>query len=304
LTAELAPSLASDEDFLAWVVRYFRQSASPSAAIAIDRMWFETDARPIVRSLSVPSLVLWRRDAAYAAESRYLAEHVPGAIAVELPGSDHLPWIGDVDRAVDAIEAFLSAVKDEDAVLDRLLATVLFTDIVSSTERARELGDRAWGELLEAHHARVRAQLARFRGRCARSAGRCRPCPPWRRRRDPAAMATMTGERSWPILAYDFAQQSQRLVAGCGAFHPAPVTTHHAQPEPHQRPKQRRHDGVPPQRPGEGPEQELESDPVGVLDDEDQEDPDAGQRSDRPATQFAPVRLLPIRLNRHHVLLR
>jgi hypothetical protein len=203
LTAELAPSLASDEDFLAWVVRYFRQSASPSAAIAIDRMWFETDARPIVRSLSVPSLVLWRRDAAYAAESRYLAEHVPGAIAVELPGSDHLPWIGDVDRAVDEIEAFLSAVKDEDAVLDRLLATVLFTDIVSSTERARELGDRAWGELLEAHHARVRAQLARFRGRCARSAGRCRPCPPWRRRRDPAAMATMTGERSWPILAYD-----------------------------------------------------------------------------------------------------
>jgi pimeloyl-ACP methyl ester carboxylesterase len=156
LTAELAPSLASDEDFLASVVRYFRQSASPSAAIAIDRMWFETDARPIVRSLGVPSLVLWRREAAYAAESRYLAEHVPGTIAVELPGSDHLPWVGDVDRAVDEIQAFVGAVKDEDAVLDRLLATVLFTDIVSSTERARELGDRAWGELLEAHHARVR----------------------------------------------------------------------------------------------------------------------------------------------------
>jgi class 3 adenylate cyclase len=84
---------------------------------------------------------------------------------VELPGSDHLPWIGDVDRAVEEIQAFLSAVKDEDAVLDRLLATVLFTDIVGSTERARELGDRAWGELLEAHHGRVRAQLARFRWR-------------------------------------------------------------------------------------------------------------------------------------------
>jgi class 3 adenylate cyclase len=171
LTAELAPSLASDEDFLASVVRYFRQSASPSAAIAIDRMWFETDARPIVRSLSVPSLVLWRRDAASAADSRYLAEHVPGTIAVELPGSDHLPWIGDVDRGVNEIEAFISAVKDEDAVLDRLLATVLFTDIVGSTERARELGDRAWGELLEAHHARVRAQLARFRGREIDTAG-------------------------------------------------------------------------------------------------------------------------------------
>jgi pimeloyl-ACP methyl ester carboxylesterase len=172
MAADLAPSLAKDEEFLAWVVRYFRQSASPSAAIAIDRMWFETDARPIVRSLGVPSLVLWRREAAYAAESRYLAEHVPGTIAVELPGSDHVPWIGDdVDRAVDEIEAFLSAVKDEDAVLDRLLATVLFTDIVGSTERARELGDRAWGELLEAHHARVRAQLARFRGREIDTAG-------------------------------------------------------------------------------------------------------------------------------------
>ena len=145
MAADLAPSLAKDEDFLAWVVRYFRQSASPSAAIAIDRMWFETDARPIVRSLGVPSLVLWRRDAAYAAESRYLAEHVPGTIAVELPGSDHVPWIGDVDRTVDEIEAFISAVKDEDAVLDRMLATVLFTDIVGSTERARELGDRVWG---------------------------------------------------------------------------------------------------------------------------------------------------------------
>jgi len=115
MAADLAPSLAKDEDFLAWVVRYFRQSASPSAAIAIDRMWFETDARPIVRSLGVPSLVLWRRDAAYAAESRYLAEHVPDTIAVELPGSDHVPWVGDVDRVVNEIEAFMSAVKDRRA---------------------------------------------------------------------------------------------------------------------------------------------------------------------------------------------
>src|SRR4030095_11606076 len=95
---------------------------------------------------------------------------------------------------------------------------------------------------------------------------------------------------------------------GGAAFHPAPVTTHHAQPEPHQRPKERRHDGVPPQRPGEGPEQELESDPIGVLDDEDQQDPETGQRRERPTTQFAtvrlvPLRLLPTRLNRHHVLL-
>src|SRR5215212_4611758 len=102
---------------------------------------------------------------------------------------------------------------------------------------------------------------------------------------------------------YALHQQRQRSLPGCAAFHPAPMSTHHTQPEPHQRPKERRHDRVPPQWPGEGPEQELESDPVGVLDDENQEDPDAGQRRDRPATQFAPVRLLPIRLNRHHVLL-
>src|SRR5215212_11457152 len=124
----------------------------------------------------------------------------------------------------------------------------------------------------------------------------------------PSARATMAGERSWANLRRCASPTSQRLLPGCAAFHPAPVTTHHTQPEPHQRPKQRRHDRVPPQRPGEGPEQELESDPVGVLDDENQEDPDADQRRDRPATQFAPVRLLPVRLlptrlNRHHVLL-
>src|SRR5215212_6660917 len=111
------------------------------------------------------------------------------------------------------------------------------------------------------------------------------------------------GERSWANPPPMHFPTSQRLLPGCAAFHPAPVTTHHTQPEPHQRPKERRHDRVPPQRPGEGPEQELESDPIGVLDDEDQEDPEAGERRDRPATQFAPIRLLPIRLNRHHALL-
>src|SRR5215211_8863012 len=98
-------------------------------------------------------------------------------------------------------------------------------------------------------------------------------------------------------------QQRQRSLPGLASFHTAPMTTHHTQSEPHQRPKQRRHDRVPPQRPGEGPEQELESDPVGVLNNEDQEDPDTGERRDRPAAQFAPVRLLPIWLSRHHVLL-
>src|SRR5215218_729539 len=106
-----------------------------------------------------------------------------------------------------------------------------------------------------------------------------------------------------PILWRYTSRPRQRLLPGCAAFHPAPMTTHHTQPEPHQRPKQRRHDRVPPQRPGEGPEQELESDPVGVLNNEDQEDPDTGERRDRPAAQFAPVRLLPIWLSRHHVLL-
>lgn len=100
--------------------------------------------------------------------ARYVAERIPGARYVELPGDDHLPWVGDADRIVGEIQTFLESAADrplDDELTSRVLATVLFTDIVGSTTKAAELGDRRWGDLLAEHHARVRRQHVRFRGR-------------------------------------------------------------------------------------------------------------------------------------------
>jgi class 3 adenylate cyclase len=102
--------------------------------------------------------------------SRYLAEHIPGAKYVELPGSDHVPWVGDADEVLAEIEEFVTGIRGV-ARSDRVLATVLFTDIVGSTERVADVGDEAWAQLLEAHHDRVREQLTRFGGREVGTAG-------------------------------------------------------------------------------------------------------------------------------------
>jgi class 3 adenylate cyclase len=101
---------------------------------------------------------------------RYLAEHIPGSTFVEMPGEDHLPWVGDPGRVVGEIEEFLTGTRHEPEG-DRVLATILFTDIVESTQRASALGDQAWGDLLQAHHAVVRDQLGRFGGREVATAG-------------------------------------------------------------------------------------------------------------------------------------
>jgi class 3 adenylate cyclase len=101
---------------------------------------------------------------------RYLAEHIPGAKYVELPGVDHLPWVGDAEAILGEIEEFLTGTRHVPEA-DRVLATVLFTDIVGSTEHADRVGDRAWRELLDAHHALVRKELERFRGREMDTAG-------------------------------------------------------------------------------------------------------------------------------------
>jgi class 3 adenylate cyclase len=127
-----------------------------------------TDLRPILPNVHVPVLVLARRDRRgqpYLVEGpRYLAGHIPGASLVELPGSDASLWIGDQAPVLHTIDVFLADVHRERSELERVLATVLFTDIVGSTHKAAELGDHAWRELLERHHAGVRALLARFRG--------------------------------------------------------------------------------------------------------------------------------------------
>jgi pimeloyl-ACP methyl ester carboxylesterase len=161
-----APSVANDEWFRKWWATYLRMSASPGAALALTRMNGEIDVRHVLPVISVPTLIIHRTgDLAIPVESgRHLAEHIPGARYVELPGDDHLPWVGDQDAILDEIEEFLTGMRHA-GELDTVLATVLFTDIVGSTERAIEEGDRRWRELLEAHHALVRQELSRFRGR-------------------------------------------------------------------------------------------------------------------------------------------
>jgi pimeloyl-ACP methyl ester carboxylesterase len=163
---ELAPSMVGDEDFLNWTTRYFRQSASPGAAMALNRMWYAIDIRDIISAVGVSTLILNRTSAILnpVEETRYLAERMPSATYVELPGADHLPWVGDQDALLEHVERFVRATRDEEAEMDRVLATVMFTDIVDSTAMAVASGDAAWKALAERHHGIVRAQLARYRG--------------------------------------------------------------------------------------------------------------------------------------------
>ncbi|HVL71717.1 MAG TPA: adenylate/guanylate cyclase domain-containing protein [Beijerinckiaceae bacterium] len=167
-----APSRAADPQFKAWWARWERLGASPSAAVHLTRMNSEIDVRPIVPSIRVPTLILHRvGDTRVSVEAgRYLARHIPAATYVELPGEDHLLWCGNADRVADEIEEFLTGSRPE-VEPDRVLATVMFTDIVDSTTRAASLGDQAWSALLERHDALVRRELARFRGREVKTTG-------------------------------------------------------------------------------------------------------------------------------------
>ena len=164
----LAPS-ADDEGKRA-LATMLRQSASPGASAALNRMNMEIDVRDVLPVIRVPTLVLYRSGDApsIVGGSRYLAEHIPAARHVELPGSDHAMFAGDPDSYLEEIERFLTEVWDEraweQAEPERVLATVLFTDIVGSTAQAAELGDARWRELIQAHHGLIRRQLVRFRG--------------------------------------------------------------------------------------------------------------------------------------------
>jgi class 3 adenylate cyclase len=168
----LAPSLSLDPQFRNWWARLERLGASPGAAMALRRMNGQIDLRPVLSAIRVPTLVLHRsgdQDSAVE-EGRYLAARIPGAKFVELRGMDHLPWVGDQDAVLDEVEEFLTGVRQAPEP-DRVLATVLFTDIVSSTERAVELGDQRWRHLLESYYGVMRRELARFRGREVDTAG-------------------------------------------------------------------------------------------------------------------------------------
>jgi class 3 adenylate cyclase len=163
--SDLAPSLAADETFKRHLAAYFRLSASPGSALALARMNTQIDVRNVLPTIGVPTLVLHRTGDldSNVAEGRYIAERIPGAKFVELPGVDHMPWAGNQEDIIDEIEEFLTGIRPAPQP-DRMLATVLFTDIVGSTERAASLGDSAWRDVLEQHHALVRRELTNFRG--------------------------------------------------------------------------------------------------------------------------------------------
>jgi class 3 adenylate cyclase len=167
-----APSKLGDARFRENWARYLRMGASPGAVLALTRMNAEIDVRPILETIRVPTLVLHRSgDRVIAIEAgRYLAEHIPHASFVQLAGEDHLPWIGDADAVLGEIEEFLTGVRTQPKP-HRMLATVLFTDIVGSTQRAAELGDTAWTDILQAHHSRIREELERYGGREMRTTG-------------------------------------------------------------------------------------------------------------------------------------
>ena len=168
----IAPSRAHDERYRAWFGSYTRRSASPGAAVALGRMNTDIDVRAVLPTIRVPTLIMHRtgdRDASVD-EGRFIASRIPGAKFVELPGDDHVFWTQDVDGVVDEIEEFLTGVR-RGPEPDRVLATVLFTDIVGSTARAVKMGDRQWMDALEAHRTMVRWFLERFHGREVDTAG-------------------------------------------------------------------------------------------------------------------------------------
>jgi class 3 adenylate cyclase len=156
----------------AWFGRLQTAAMTPGDAVADSKVAFEIDVRDVIPVVRVPTLILHRAadNAVHVENGRYLARHIEGARYVELPGRTHIPWVGGGEDILAEIREFLTGVREAPEP-DRVLATVLFTDVVGSTERATEVGDRRWRELLDAHHAAIRRQLERFRGREIDTAG-------------------------------------------------------------------------------------------------------------------------------------
>lgn len=167
-----APSLAESEELMRQTITYWRLASDTRAAVSIERLYAQTDTRQILPAIHVPTLLLHRVDdrTEPIEGARYVAERIEDARLVELPGADYTPWAGDQDRLVAEIEEFVTGTR-RGPDPDRVLATVMFTDIVGSTEKAVDLGDRQWSELLRSHHQAVRAELLRFRGTVVDTAG-------------------------------------------------------------------------------------------------------------------------------------
>jgi class 3 adenylate cyclase len=167
----MVSSVSDDPRFRQWWSRASRQGASPAAARANLVASFETDVRVALPLVHAPVLVLQRRDGLYdVGHAHYLAEHLPDARLVELPAGDHLPYGRDSDAVVDEIEEFLTGVRGGSGT-DRVLTTVMFTDIVGSTQRAATAGDRSWHDVLDRHDTMAREELRRFNGREVKTTG-------------------------------------------------------------------------------------------------------------------------------------
>jgi class 3 adenylate cyclase/pimeloyl-ACP methyl ester carboxylesterase len=167
-----APSAAGDERLRAWWSRALRIGASPTTAVEWLRLLADIDVRPALPAISAPALVLHRTEDRIipVQHGRHLAQHIPGARYAELPGADHLWWAGDQDAVLDELERFLARAPAPRRA-ERVLTTVLFTDVVGSTRHAVHLGDRRWRELLGAHHEVVRRELVAHGGREVKTLG-------------------------------------------------------------------------------------------------------------------------------------
>jgi class 3 adenylate cyclase len=163
---ERAPSVAADPKFRDWWATYLRMGASPGAAVALTQMNAEIDVRNVLPSIRVPSLVIHRTDdqCLKVEEGRFVAQKIPGAKFVELPGNDHLPFVGDQDAILDEVEEFLTGVRHR-VEPDTVLATVLVARMVGIKERVETLGPERWSEWLRRLHAHITKEIEWFRGR-------------------------------------------------------------------------------------------------------------------------------------------
>ncbi len=166
------PSKMADEDFTRRIATYQRRSASPGAAVALLKMNTRLDITHVLPAIHVPTLVMHRTGDldVNVEEGRWLAARIPGAKFVELEGDDHAPWVGDQDSVLDETEEFLTGMRPK-PVATRVLATILFTDIVESTRLAHELGDKAWKDVLDRHDRLCRDCVEKFRGHLIKRTG-------------------------------------------------------------------------------------------------------------------------------------
>jgi class 3 adenylate cyclase len=168
-----APSMAGNPMFCSWLARFCRVGNPPTMATDVIRAQLLSDLRHVYAAIQTPTLIIYRSaDGGFlsSAHPRVLAEHIKGARLIEVPGEDFLPYVGDTATMLDEIESFLTGDRPS-LVSDRVLATVLFTDLVSSTEQALKLGDRRWRALLHAHYEDARDRIVHFGGRFIMTTG-------------------------------------------------------------------------------------------------------------------------------------